>query len=363
MEAVQKYLFWIIIGAVILVALAVQMLVIGPIQAEAQMTKENCASGLMGLKKVAKDPSGIRNARYVEAAKKYKGHLESQERTVQALWENKRLKLSDTFKNAPSQNITFFDVWLPDVRKKILETAAKSNLQLPNGSHPDGFPKSHLYGSESQVPEGKRMEWVNKLALINEVVSSLAGVKAQVSRYEWEPDLTKSNDDKKLISVGVQSLDALEILDNEKQAERRKKELEAPWKAAKNTLPQDKNEKETLYEARRLEIIFTAPLSVVAPALKALESNPNYFGVIRTIDSQRCAAPYPDTGAFGQMVPKDENYNPGRLNSYYQEAPIQVLVIMDLLDFENEKVEKALKKAPPPPSRRSKSSRRSKKKK
>jgi len=90
-----------------------------------------------------------------------------------------------------------------------------------------------------------------------------------------------------------------------------------------------------------LDVRFTAPLQVVPAVVQAFETGPLWFGMVTKIDCQRAAEPYSKTPipATAETVKVDSTGRPKFLNTHYREAPVQVQIWVELMDFD----EKALK--------------------
>lgn len=344
----MKYLFWVVLAAVLVVALGVYFVVVPGIHAESAELRAAIDTKAGEVRKYAKDSKKIVGGQHVQAAQAYRKHLEEQQKEVVEAWKGKGFTLSEEYLKAPTDTLRF-DGWLIEKRAAIMKKIEEGGFKVP-----DGFAKTYLYEGLNlpSNDEPKRQEWLRQVAIVEELVSALSSVKAAVTKLEFEPD-EKKPEATKPASVGILSLDKLTLIPVDQTALAETATYNEALKLA-GTSGATEKAPAALSSAQRLRILFTAPAVAVAPAIQRLESSPRWFGVVRRIDTQRITAAFPSLDDLNNLAPKAED-TPAKLaamkvNTHYQEAAIQCLVDVDLLEFDWAAAKKMLEPPAPPPA-------------
>jgi hypothetical protein len=367
----MRYLFWVVLVVILALAGAFYFFTVPPLQTEFGQTRktvENESQRVLGL---AKDTSKLPTERHVLETKKYGEYLKKQEEEIKGLLREKRTVLDPRFDKAPKDPLEF-DGWLINVRKEILDEAAKAGLALPAT-----FPAQWLDEGKTTSSLADREPRLNKIALAADVVQLLAAARAPVTVVKFPGDADKPEISEE-VKAGVLSLDHLELIPPEKVIERDRQALHAACTAAGVVVEASKSVKaDPAYTAMGLDVRFTAPLAVAPLVIQALESNPRWFAIVRKIDTQRVVEPYvkatelglaapggpapaaPGTGtpvpapaptpapapapAVGAGTPApaavlspEDVVRRALLNTRYREAPVQAQVLLDLLTFKTD---------------------------
>lgn len=347
MDQVKKYLFWIVIAAVLVIAGGAYMLIVPGIQEQAANLHKSNEQNRSKVHELAKNPKQIMNSTYVSAAEGYAKHLGAEKTQIIDLLKDKKLVLDDKFKKAPEDIQIQFDQWLKDTRQGILDMAAKGGLRLPAD-----FASKHMFEGKKTEDAADREARINRLALIHELVRILSSTKADGTRTGFDPEMSKA-ESVEHPQVGAESLDLLDILADKDFAARVNTAARKAWDLGKAGAVYHDDTGAKPYKSTGIEMRFTAPFSAIPAILQALEGSGVYYGVVCKIDTQRTASAYPGQEELARLsVPRKDQPEGARLHPYYQESALQVLVLMELVTFDAEGAKAAL--APPAPPAASK---------
>ncbi|MCW8133803.1 MAG: hypothetical protein KIS92_25880 [Planctomycetota bacterium] len=346
MDAVKRYVFWIVLAVVLVIAAGGYLLVVPSLGEQADGLRANNETKRAKVAQLAKDHKSIQNNAYVVAANNYQRQLEAEKNQILDSLKDKKLVLGERFKKAPSDIQIQFDQWLKDTRQEILDKAAKNNLRLPAD-----FATQQMFEGRKTEDENDRLFRIERLALIDELVRILSETKGDVSQTSFEPDLTKPDSTERALQ-GVMSLDKIEILGEKDYAARTSAYARKAWDLGKAASLYKDPSGPSPVKTAGLELRFTAPFSVVAPVLQALENTNVFYGVIRKIDTQRASCAYPGVEDLaGLGVPKKDG-NSAKVHPYFQEPPLQVLVLLELNSFDAEGAKAAFAPPAAPPAKK-----------
>ena len=334
MDAVKKYIFWVVVGVVLLAGAGFWFMTVPGLQAQTKELNEANQTKMIDVETKAKKSKDIRNQRYVDAAKDYQKHLEKQQGEILGLLKDKKIVLGDEFEKAPDALLDFNNVWTRDIREKIKEEAKKNELSLPGGE----FAAQILFDDSGAKDAPQRRDRILRLALAQEVIRILSTRKVTVTRPKFEPKLTEP-EGSETVSLGAYSLDSFAILtDREMEsrlagATKRAYDNAGAAQAVSKTPPV-----KAPVNSMGLQVTFTAAPAAVAEILKGFETSERFFGSIVRIDTQRAVDVYPAQSQLGRIVPgttKDAEAH--KINSHFQEGPVQVLVLVELLSYDESK--------------------------
>lgn len=100
MDTIKRFLFWIVLGAVVLASLGFYFLWVMDLQEQQKALNSQIEDSLGKVQKVAADSKNIKNDNYVKAVVGYRDHLESQMDLIVKAWSDKGLSISDKFTRA-----------------------------------------------------------------------------------------------------------------------------------------------------------------------------------------------------------------------------------------------------------------------
>jgi hypothetical protein len=331
---VWRYLFWVVLAALLLVAAGLYGLFVPGKQQEIAKLRADCDRDFATVKKKADNSSDLLTSRHVEAAIRYGEDLKVQESAVKVFLADKQTVMPADFENAPERPLDF-DNWLSGVRKQVLDEAAQAGLELPAQ-----FAVNWLDEGKTTADAQERQERLEKVALVREIIRVLAQTRVPVTLPQFEKDMDKPEPTAEL-AVGALALDGLELLTNEARLAYEKKALEIAFTAgAATAVPVGKAAvSPEPYGAVTLDLRFTAPLPVVPAIIQTLEACPLWYGIVRKIDMQRSIEPYDRSSEIGIASPVLEDSRNPRLNTHFREAPVQIALWLDLLSFDKAKLE------------------------
>lgn len=344
MEALKKYIFWVITAVVILIAIGAWSLTVPGIKAETQNFRNSSTSQLGVLSKASKKPDEIKTSSHVKAAQAFGKHLDTQKDALLELWTGRGLEMAGAFPEAPpadAGNDIEFERWLVGVRKLILNEAAQKGLALPKD-----FAEKHLYQGSDTKTAKERERRPPRLAIVREIVKALGSVRVQVPTYEFQADAKVAE---KMVPklVGPMSLERLQIRSAADREMVHRRGIEMAYVNGGGSYSVSDDRYKIPYKGIRVSLQFKAPMQAVTPALQRLESSDRYFAIIQKVDCARTIHSFPRQVELSKIAPVGPP-NGGKgtgLNTHYEEAPVKVLVVMDLLEF-NSDVAKAMMKAP-----------------
>lgn len=353
---IKKNIFWIVIAVIILAGLGVWAVVVPPVKASADELKGKCKAKVESFRKMAdnaaKDDS-LLTARHVELANTYRRKVEEQTKALEKQLETRKLDLR--FDDADKESAKF-DIWLSNLRGKIMKQAQEAGLQMPADADKLMF-KEPATDENSREVERHRSYRLRQLAVVEEVVAILGKKwgKQQVLRFQPEKDQAELQEQ---VEAGVLALEKLTVTSPRSMVltargagesrggggagqtittaeDRRRVWMEEAWKrAGKLTFsgkapPLD----ELPYSVTSVDIQFVAPLVAAPLIVQALETSDRWAAVVSRIEYQRAAAPYPTAAE-----PKMAKAGPvPSLNTHYQEGPVRVLVSLDLYEYDGAK--------------------------
>lgn len=339
MEAVKRYLFWIVLGVVLLLAAGGYLLIVPGIQGETLALQGSNDSKRSEISALAKNPREIKNQAYVQAADNYAKHLTSEKNQLTDLLKDRKVVLEGRFKEVPEDLQIQFDQWLKDTRQAILDLAAKGGLRLPSD-----LGVQRMFEGKKTEDAADRERRIVQLALIHELVRILAETKSDVTRVSFEPDMKKQDEITQRLPAGASALDGLDVLNEKDFAAKMNGSTRKAWELVRAGPNFKEDNAPRPYKSTGVELRFTAPFSAVPKLLQALENSNAYYGIIHKVDTQRTAGAYPEDPAKGLPPRKDEAVPAN--NTYFQEAPLQVQVLLELIAYDP--VGAAAATAPPP---------------
>jgi hypothetical protein len=330
-DLLMRYLFWVVLVVIVAAGCGAYYLLLPPVDQYNGLKSEVEKKSRDLLAKAAK-ANEIPTERHVAAVKQYGDALKQQETEVKDLLRQKRSSMDAKFEKAPASPLDF-DAWLINVRKEILDEATKAGMALPSE-----FAIKWLDEGKTTTTQADRDARLKKVALAAEVVHTLAQAHGPltVTKFTGEADKPEVSEE---TQAGVASLDYLELVPAEKVALRDRDALQLAFASSGAALSMPKSIPAEDSTATCLDIRFTAPLSVVAVVVQALEADRSWFGVVRKIDTQRVAEPYvkaTDISLIAPGAPAEEASKRPPTNTHFREAPIQTQVWLDLLTVKPE---------------------------
>jgi len=347
----KKNLFWIVIAAVLLLGIGGYFLLGSSIQSSEGKTTDalksdavNKVGKIKDLAKRAQDKNAsnaLLNPEHVKLASEYKARVEAQLKTIQESWKTRKLDVR--FTDFPTDSPTKFDNWLSEKRDKIIEAAAKANLQLPADTDKLLFKEPSTDENAADVTRHRAYR-VRQLAIVDELVSILGRKYGKQQALKFEPEKDKP-ENQEMVDVGPAILEKVTVLPSKswlgkatdsKSAglvtaeERLRLWTEDALKRGSRQGYQGKSTVPELpYSISSVDVQFITPLHTVPAVVQALESSARYTGVVTRIDYLRASSPFPTPGeaklATAGPVPL--------MNTHYQEAPVRVLVSLDLYEY------------------------------
>jgi hypothetical protein len=252
--------------------------------------------------------------------------LDKELKDLNTLRAEMRFTLAKPFEDANHIDLPVFNfTWLRQSALKVAEETSRAGLALAPNFLPQHFRYMPKEDRVQEVNLNDRPNRIFRVALAWQVADILAGTTTVVQRRSPLKDETED------VTVRAVSLDDLK-LEPDVADRRSNAALSRAYEMVHNSgrpvpAPPVKDLK-----VWTMEIKFTALFPLVPKVVEALESGPaadakdakvRYFGVVRSVDIVRAADPYPEVRPGGEA-------NTG--NTYMLEAPVQVLVIVDLLE-------------------------------
>lgn len=342
MYAIKKYLFWVLVGLVLLAGGGFWLATVPGIQAQTVILNTENQQKKMEVATKAQKALQIQNQRYIDAAREYQNHLQKQQNEILGQLKDKKIVLGEEFDKAPDALLDFNNVWTRDMRENIKEEAKKNELNLPGGD----FSAQVLFDDSGAKDAPQRRDRILRLALTQEVVRILATRKISVVRPKFEPDLRKE-EGHETVSLGAYTLDSFAILTD--------KDMEARMAVATKRAFDNAGATQTVSKtpsvkvpvnSMGLQVAFTAAPAAVAEILRGFETSERFFGSIVRFDTQRAVDVYPLQSQLGRVVPggsKDGDAH--KINSHFQEGPVQVMVLVELFSYDENEARKLADKS------------------
>lgn len=328
MEKVKKFVFWILLAVGIVVGGGAYF-ALAPNQEEIDKTRKTAEDKRSNLEKMVNKGEDIMTERHVSATQAYRSNLDEQWKKLTAAWESRKFDAGKEFSDASKKTPLEFESWLNDWRKLFIQKVVdKAKFTLPAT-----FTKDYLYeGARIPEKDSERQDWVKRLVIIQEVVNTLIDTKVDVPHLKFNGAQEAKDELESGYKDGAFALDSIEITEVKLPVRTREWYRDA-LKFNKGTLVGD-DKFPSPYTVTSVEVRFKTYLPAVVPVIQALENNSHWFGVVRKIDTARASAPLPGVDMFGKIPPGpkvDGAEDPPRINTYYQEGPVQVLVLLDLM--------------------------------
>jgi len=344
----KRHLFVIVVAVVVAVAVGLYFVFVPSVTSEAETKKkkqcEDKANSIGQLANRAGRPDELKTQKHLDLASKYEKDMQKQISDLQGLWGT-RGHLDLRFDKAPKDNT--FDIWLGELRKDLITKAETAGLALPQDIEQRMF-REPATNDTAKEPSLTRHYRVRHMAIMQEVLNVLITKPVKQELEIWDP---KTAGAKKPFELGAISLEKITI-HNPRNPSEKSAALDEVNKRSGRTGPAAAAAKvaELPYTITSVDIVFNAPLATVQAYLKALESTTRWTGVVSRVDFKRLASPFPTPGDK-----RIENAGPvPTLNTYYQEGPVQVLVTVDLYEYDKaredefNKVLASLAEAPKP---------------
>jgi hypothetical protein len=349
-EIVQKYLFWIVTGAIVAVAVALYAAVVPAKWLANDELLQECKGMDARITSEAASADALPNQRYCDEAVRRKKTLNDQMEKVRKVWENRAVdtrEYDEGADRAPDDPFPFVD-WYEKRKKAILDEASKQGLLFPrqkdSGSGrgdygDDGFLRSDAKLARSAIPQAKK-----RLLVTQEIYRTLGSVKVQA----WDPKMPSTEDerlpnapemadqDKK---VGVVELLSLKFVPEKEYEARRKAAWTEALRLAKTNKQPPEDEIANPYTSFGVELSVLAHVSSITRLIQQIESNEKFLAVIKRLDVQRAD---PEFVPFGERLgvdPKtgkpaaDSTSARHWYNDRYEEPPMFAFIEIEIMEF------------------------------
>jgi hypothetical protein len=332
----QKHMFFIIVGVVVVGAIGFYAVTVPTISQEAEAAKTECVNKAANIKKLATAallPDGLKTPKHVAVAKEYQDKLARTTEALKTAWsERAKLKVATDAKTGIE-----FETWLAARRKAIMEKAAKEGVELPGTK--DGLAMDKIMFSDSPTDDKSatislhREYRLKHMAIIEEVVDAMTKKYGKQKVQKWQEGGELKEEE---VDVGVLKVERLAISPaTRKPNEKNDALVEAAKRAGRNTAGTSPKHVDLPYTLTSVDIVFVAPLAAVSHIVKDLESRDRYLGVVSRLDLQRASQPFP---AANEEAVRNSKAGPlAQVNTFFQEAPVRVLVTLDIYEYDKNK--------------------------
>ena len=376
MDAVTKHLFWIILGAVLLLGIGVYAWMGPTLQSDTAEKQQKCADKTKEFEEMynkLKAPDYIKTPEHVRLASEFSNKVNEQLVAVHADWagDPKAMpprpprRIEQNFNPAPPTDNASFDTWLNGLRQKLAAQADAPGVTLKLPDDFDVLLFKNQATDDQALDSNKHRDYrLNQVAVIQELIDIMCR-KYPVRVMGFERD-EKKPEPATTAQAGALAIERIKLLTPEESAERTKVWTEevlnrsgipkpvapvapaapaaaaatgaagTPGAAAATTkgAPPPPAIVPLPYTYSTIDVQFVAPPAVVPQIISALENSKRYSGVIERVDYQRKSPnPFPD--------PKDNEVKTAGpalwANTHYNEGPLRVLVTMDLYMFDKSK--------------------------
>jgi len=345
-DQLKNNIVFVILGVVLVGVLGWYFVTVPPVQDAAVAAKgevESSAKLIGDLARNANKDDNLKNEAHVDLAKEYAKTLEEQIVVLQK--SLKEMALQVKFEGAPTGDNPF-DAWLSERRTKLLEDAKKVGLTIPSEKENKAAREMLMLDPTNQAAADEKLHRsyrLRQLAILEEVVAVLIKRygKQQILKFEGDP---LKQEPAESIEAGALVLESLTLLSPKEQAERTKGAFDEALRRAGRSGDRDRKPlaPELPYTVSAFEVQFVAPLQSVPPILQNLENNSKYRATLSRVDYQRISQPFPAPAdgkiAVAGPVPL--------VNTHYQEAPVRVLVTLELFEYDKNKEKKAVAEEP-----------------
>ncbi|HLX60467.1 MAG TPA: hypothetical protein VKX17_04205 [Planctomycetota bacterium] len=354
MDQIKKNLFWIILGVIVVGALAAWLIYIP----DADTAKSDLKTKTQALKTF----NPIITPAHLTAAKEYAKKLETEKTQMVDLIKSwPRLHdvkyLESRFKDAPAER-SQFENWMLKQRERLIKKLADANVQTT----PDLINKILFAGAEvddaSKEIKKHRDYQLLVLLLVDDTIDVLCQRYGNVATSGFETD-PKKNEPAATAPVSVVKFESFTFHTPEETAKLKddayKKALE---KAGVKIEQHTGGAQDTLWKGiempvmtSSMEVEFVVHVSAVTTIENKLEANEHYFGEISGADMVRFASPFLVNAVSDTKVQADykkAEFDPSK-NTHYGEGPMRVDLTIDLKEIDLKKLE-LMEKPPAPPT-------------
>lgn len=367
METLKKNLIWLVILVILAAASLVLYFMTADVEGELTKAKselQDMETQLRGrFSKPGEDPpvaDKVLTSHHVKAAREFGANLGRQEKAFEARFKEEGLELGKQPPFAPPRctysfeqgksldSVAFQAIWMQQMREAVLTEARDNHLKLD-----EKFAKENLFEGEARdLPPNspQRLERVYRVAIAAQMVNLLANLRGRLTRLRPSSEAASPAPVPVEEEVAVVSLQKLRIAMNE---DRLKEEADALSDAQKHCETKEAGPKPPpgkaaaappqFFSGFSVELRFTAVAPLIPQVLQVLENGPprederfrlRYLGVLRKLDTQRAGEAFP---AFTEKYEPRPDHAASKANTYFREAPIEVLALLDLLEFKESK--------------------------
>lgn len=346
----KKHIYWIVLAAVVLVAVGVYTLVISSVTTTAETAKAECLKMAESIHKGAgKGGDELKNEGHVAQAKEFRAKAQEQIDTLLA--SLKKQKLEQRFSNVPVGNLQF-DSWLNERRTALANAASEAKLQLPPDVDRLMFAKDSTSETSSDVTRHRDYR-LNQMAVLDEVITILCKTKGKQKVTELQLNSAQP-ENTSMVDAGAMALEKVTLLGTKETAERAKAIAEDVANRTGTTARgavKVGGIKELPISVTSMDIQFVAPLNVVPAIVNALETSTRYSAVVTRFDFQRAAPTVPSMTDMVALSPAPADTAPATAvpatgaapampkytNTHFREGPVRVAISMDLYEYDKAK--------------------------
>ena len=352
MEFIKKHLYFVIVGAIALIALISYPMFVSAVDEDASAKMLACTNELNVIHTAAmnagKDDLPKTQA-HIDKATEYKKRVDGQ--IDELLATMKDWTIHQTFTDTPPPQVLEFNDWLDRHRKDMYAKLNAAGIDFPQAAFDAlTFDKDATQEKSTDIKK-MRPYRIKRMAIMEELVNTLTKKygKQQVSKFQ------KIGTETETTAVEEAGLIRIEALTIEDPDQAMKKENEHYAEAYRRSGRGDQTGQKAAvgvdlpYVFDTVEITFVAPLVSVPGVVKALESTDKYHAVVSKLDVVRATSPFPKP---------EEELKPGPearlLNTYYREGPVKATVALNIYEFDAEKEKKVradLNAAPAAPAK------------
>jgi hypothetical protein len=349
MNELKKHIFWVILGAVSLLA-AGAWLYFTPSVSEAEAELDKKAMPLRNQKRAEIKTDAHKNA--AEAFKKKqdaeKAALIDTIKTWPQLADIKELQ--KRYPAAPADNAPIdFNKWMGEQRTRLRTKLTEAGIVPPDFDKL--MPVSKGLDPSSVDPTKHRDYQLRLLALIDDVVEALGPRTGSMPILQFETDPQKPE------PAATAQVGALSMLDFRFHTTEETKKAqgtgydEAQVKGGRPKKAGGPDPKDVVFKGNEMpvavssmDIEFTSHVSAIPPLLRRVEANEHYHGVVSKVDFERIPPTglqiYPGaiTDTRTQQDYAKAEFKP-TINTHYGEAAVKVAVTVDLYEFDQKKFE------------------------
>jgi hypothetical protein len=333
-DAIKNNLYWVILGAIVLIALVAYPMFVSDLETQGQDQLTKCTAKLSEIHKAASTAGKDdlpRTEAHVAKATQYQKKVNDQINELLASMKEWKVDQKSVFKDQPPPAVLEFDDWLTKQRAELYKQLGDAGISFPK----DAFDKltfADIHTADVATDESvKRPYRIKRMAILGEIINGLCKkpVKQEITKFQAEEGMPEQ---KETVDAGVIKVDSINVIDPDKAMKAELDRYTTAYTRAKRSDVAGTKAAPAIslpYMFTTVDVEFYAPLIAVPAIVKTLESSDRYHAVVNKLDVTRGASPFPKPEDVAKPGPEER-----MVNTYYREGPVKVVMSLNIYEFD-----------------------------